>query len=102
MRVILFCVIALFVFSGCLASFSNTVTVKDSKGKIYNISSMYNAVSKEVKVSIVTNGKEYRCEVIKDAECKSNIDFATDFNVFEVTGGFSITYKGIKYTCEAE
>lgn len=101
MRVLIIAIM-FFMFSGCLASFSNTVTIKDNKGQIYNISSMYDAVKKQVSVSIVTNGIEYKCDVIKDANCQSNIDIETDFSMFDLTGGFSITYKGIKYTCEAK
>jgi hypothetical protein len=101
MRVLIIAIM-FFMFSGCLASFSNTVTIKDNKGQIYNISSMYDSVKKQVSVSIVTNGVEYKCDVIKDANCQSNIDIETDFSMFDLTGGFSITYKGIKYTCEAK
>lgn len=102
MKRIIFVVIMAFIMSGCLASFSNTFTFKDSKGQIYNVSSMYDSVKKEVSVSIITNGVEYKCEIIKDANCQSNIDIMTDFNMFDATGGMSITYKGIKYTCEAK
>lgn len=102
MRVFLFSLIVALMFSGCLASWSNTVTVTDTKGQVYNISSMYDAVKKEVSVSIVTNGVEYKCEAIKDANYSSNVAFTTDFNVFDLTGGFSISYNGINYTCSAK
>jgi PBP1b-binding outer membrane lipoprotein LpoB len=102
MKRIIFVVIMAFIMSGCLASWSNTVTVTDTKGQVYNISSMYDAVKKEVSVSIITNGVEYKCEAIKDANYSSNVAFTTDFNVFDLTGGFSISYNGINYTCEAK
>lgn len=102
MKKIIFVVIMAFIMSGCLASWSNTVTVTDTKGQVYNISSMYDAVKKEVSVSIVTNGVEYKCQAIKDANYSSNVAFTTDFNVFDLTGGFSISYNGINYTCEAK
>jgi len=99
-----FLVIILMVsifLTGCLASSANSVTFRDSAGRLYNVSSLYNSTTHAVSVSIVHEGKEYKCEVIYDKSFDGNLVIATDLDIFHKTGGLWIEYKNEKYSCKA-
>ena len=98
MKRVLFAVILAFMFSGCLGSMAGSVTF-EKDGHIYNISYMWDNIKKELKTSLITNGVEYSCDVIKDNNFTSNIVLTTDFDISDLSAGMSITYKGIKYNC---
>lgn len=97
MKRIMFIVMVAVLMSGCLKSFAVTHTVKDSKGNLYVICEMYDAVKKVFSASVVTNGQEYKCEAAKSET--GNNEIAVDFDVYEKTGSMSIVINNVRYTC---
>ena len=88
--------------TGCLASFAHSVTFKDSAGRLYNVSALYNSTTHAVSISIVHEGKEYKCDVIHDKNFDGSLVVTTDLDIFQKTGGLWIEYKNEKYSCSVQ